>query len=149
MALKKFSIVVLHGPNLNLLGQREPHIYGSATLEDINNQLHKVAHNLNCELVCLQSNHEGQIVDWIQEHNKKDGILINPAALTHTSVALRDALIATNKPTVEVHLSNIFAREEFRKSSLISDIAKGVITGFGQNSYILGLTALVEHLKST
>lgn len=147
MALNNPAILVLHGPNLNLLGKREPEIYGSQTLDDINAALQNIAKQNSAKLTIHQSNHEGELVDLIQNQNNLDGILINPAALTHTSVALRDTLLAVNKPVVEVHLSNIFAREEFRKHSLISDVAVGVITGFGINSYTLGLTALLENLK--
>lgn len=147
MAVKKLSIVVLHGPNLNLLGTREPEVYGHMTLGDINIKLVAQANDQSVAIEILQTNHEGELVDFIQTHRTCDGFLINPAALTHTSVALRDALLAVNKPVVEVHLSNIFAREEFRKTSLISDIAKGVITGFGSNSYTLGLDALIELLR--
>ena len=146
MAVKKRSILVVHGPNLNLLGTREPEVYGKATLTDINQNLEAMAKTLGCELTIFQSNHEGEIVDFLQKHRDADGILINPAALTHTSVALRDVLLALAKPVVEVHLSNIFAREEFRKHSLISDVAKGVITGFADKSYEWGLKALREVL---
>jgi len=148
MALKQKLILVLHGPNLNLLGSRETTIYGNRSLAEIDAELQKLAHDLGVSLQIFQSNHEGMLVDLIQQNSTCDGILINPAALTHTSVALRDALLAVGKPVVEVHLSNIFAREEFRKTSLISDIARGVVTGFGEHSYTLGLTALVKSLRS-
>ncbi len=146
MAVKKCSILVVHGPNLNLLGTREPEVYGKTTLDGINVRLQQLAATLGCMLTIFQSNHEGEIVDFLQKHRTADGILINPAALTHTSVALRDVLLAVNKPVVEVHLSNIFAREEFRKHSLISDVAYGVITGFSDKSYEWGLRALREIL---
>lgn len=148
MAVKKISIAVIHGPNLNLLGLREPEVYGYTTLEAINSSLSMQAKDAGVELKILQSNHEGEILDFIQEHRECDGFLINPAALTHTSVGLRDVLLAVAKPIVEVHLSNIFAREDFRKTSFISGIAKGVITGFGAESYTLGLLALVKILKT-
>ena len=148
MAVKQIAITVIHGPNLNLLGLREPEVYGHKTLDQINIELAQQAQSLGVVLKILQSNHEGEIVDFIQSQRESDAFLINPAALTHTSVALRDALLAVGKPIVEVHLSNIFAREEFRKTSLISDIAKGVITGFGSESYSLGLLALTKMLQT-
>ncbi len=143
------KILVIHGPNLNLLGQREKDIYGQATLEDIDKQLHQLARTYNAELFILQSNHEGDIVDKIGKA-KQDGfnaILINPAAYTHTSVAIRDALLAVSLPTVEVHLSNIYAREDFRHKSLVAPVVHGQISGFGVNSYLLGLSAVIEILK--
>ena len=141
-------ILVIHGPNLNLLGTREPEIYGTTSLEDINADLASAAKEWGAEVEFFQSNHEGALVDRIQEAQTwADGILINPAGLTHTSVALRDALVATDLPIVEVHLSNVFAREEFRHHSFISGIALGVITGFGPTGYGLGLNALLEHLE--
>lgn len=145
------KILLIHGPNLNLLGQREKDIYGSATLEQINANLTALAKKHNVELVALQSNHEGAIVDAIGSA-KKDGfnaILINPAAYTHTSVAIRDAILAVDIPAVEVHLSNIYAREEFRHKSLIAPVSHGQITGFGVDSYILGLQATIELLKKS
>lgn len=143
------KILVIHGPNLNLLGEREKDIYGKTTLEDINKELKNTAKEKGFELECYQSNHEGQIVDKI--HNaKKDGIkviVINPAAYTHTSVAIRDAISACTIPTVEVHLSNIYAREEFRHTSLIAPVATGQVSGFGKTSYVLGLLAAIDILK--
>jgi len=143
------KILVIHGPNLNLLGQRETDIYGGTTLEEINKQLAALAKKEGAELVLVQSNHEGEIVDVIGKA-PKDGIaaiLINPAAYTHTSVAIRDAVAAVKIPTVEVHLSNIYAREDFRHKSLIAPVAHGQISGFGVNSYLLGLQAAINLLK--
>jgi len=138
-------ILLLHGPNLNLLGKREPNIYGRVTLKQINDELKVIARKNKVSLTIVQSNHEGQIVDLIgKSKNKYCGLLINPAAYTHTSVAIRDAIAACAIPTVEVHLSNIYAREEFRHKSLISPVVKGTITGFGAKSYSLGLEALLE-----
>lgn len=147
--MSQFSILVLHGPNLNLLGLREPEIYGSTTLAKINQLLQEDASRLQVELFCLQSNHEGALVDAIQDaRNQHQGILINPGAYTHTSVAIRDALAAVEIPIVEVHLSNIYQREPFRHHSYIAPIAIGQISGFGAASYRLGLQALVDYLKS-
>lgn len=142
------KILVIHGPNLNLLGQREKDIYGTTTLEEINDLLRKTAQEHKIAVEFFQSNHEGEIVDKIGQ-TKKDGfnaILINPAAYTHTSVAIRDAIAAVNLPTVEVHLSNIYAREAFRHTSLIAPVSVGQISGFGINSYVLGLKAIVRLL---
>lgn len=148
MPKKTLNILVLHGPNLNLLGQRETSIYGKTTIQDINTELSDLAKKLKVQIKIQQSNHEGKIVDLIGKTSKKfDGILINPAAYTHTSVALRDALLAVNIPTVEVHLSNIYKREEFRQHSLTAPACIGQITGFGKESYILGLQALVNMIK--
>jgi 3-dehydroquinate dehydratase-2 len=141
-------ILVIHGPNLNLLGSREPDIYGTTTLEQINGDLSSAAKEWGAELEFFQSNYEGALVDRIQESQSwADGILINPGGLTHTSVTLRDALVATELPVVEVHLSNIFAREEFRQNSFVSPIALGIVSGFGPMGYGLGLNALLEHLE--
>ncbi len=141
-------ILVIHGPNLNLLGSREPDIYGNTSLEEINGDLSSAAKEWGAEVEFFQSNYEGALVDRIQESQSwADGILINPGGLTHTSVSLRDALAATELPIVEVHLSNIFAREEFRRNSFISPIALGLISGFGPMGYGLGLNALLEHLE--
>lgn len=142
------SILVLHGPNLNLLGQREPGVYGRATLDDINLSIEKEGEALQVSVSALQSNHEGVLVDAIHAAREShDGILINAGAYTHTSVALRDAIAAVNIPTVEVHLSNIYRREEFRHHSYIAPVAIGQISGFGPDSYRLGLHALVNHIK--
>ena len=142
------KILVIHGPNLNLLGQREPKIYGRVTLKEINAGLKKVARKGKVSLSIKQSNHEGEIVDLIAgARNKFSAILINPAAYTHTSVAIRDAIAAAGILTVEVHLSNIYAREEFRHKSLISPVASGTILGFGAKSYYLGLEALLDLLN--
>lgn len=138
----------MHGPNLNLLGLREPEIYGSTTLEEINQVLKSDSERLQVNVICLQSNHEGVLVEAIHHaRNKHQGIMINAGAYTHTSVAIRDALAAVQIPTVEVHLSNIYTREEFRHHSYIAPVAIGQISGFGMNSYRLGLQALVQHLQ--
>lgn len=142
------SVLILHGPNLNLLGKREPGVYGSVTLDEINRWLEEDGTKLQVKLSILQSNHEGVLVDAIQNAlGQHQGILINPGAYTHTSVAIRDALAAVNLPTVEVHLSNIYRRESFRHHSFIAPVAIGQISGFGAESYRLGLQALVHHLR--
>ncbi|MBD1837624.1 type II 3-dehydroquinate dehydratase [Coleofasciculus sp. FACHB-64] len=142
------TVLVLHGPNLNLLGLREPGIYGSVTLDEINRLLEQEGQTLDCKVFTLQSNHEGVLVDAIQNAvGQHQGILINAGAYTHTSVAIRDAIAAVNLPTVEVHLSNIYRREAFRHHSYIAPIAIGQISGFGAESYRLGLNALVHHLR--
>lgn len=142
------KILVIHGPNLNLLGKREPQIYGRMTLSQINEKLKKLAAKSKVSLKIMQSNHEGEIVDAIGKAKRKfNGILINPAAYTHTSVAIRDAIAACGVPTVEVHLSNIYSREEFRRHSLISPVSTGQVCGFGVNSYLLGLQAAIGLIK--
>ncbi len=142
------KILVIHGPNLNLLGDRESEFYGTTTLDEINQRISKLAKELDCQVEFLQSNHEGVIVDAIgSSKGKVDVIIINPAAFTHTSVAIRDAVSGVKIPTVEVHLSNIYSREEFRSKSLIAPAAVGQISGFGVNSYLLALRAAVSLVK--
>jgi len=143
------KILVIHGPNLNLLGTREPEIYGADTLDSVNQSLIDVAKENRTELQTFQSNAEGDIVTSIQNAvaDGIDFIIINPAAYTHTSVAIRDAFLATNIPFIEVHLSNVHAREDFRKHSYLSDIANGVICGFGKNSYMMALDAAIHQCK--
>lgn len=146
MATKK-RILVLHGPNLNLLGKRQPEIYGHLTLEQINRKILALAGELKIEAEIRQSNSEGELVNWVQDAPKRFGALvINAAAYTHTSIALRDALTAAAIPAVEVHISNIHKREEFRRQSLIAEAVIGQIAGFGAQSYLLGLRAVVEYL---
>lgn len=143
------KILVINGPNLNLLGTREPDKYGNKTLFDIQSELKGEAEKINVEIGFYQSNIEGEIVNKIQEaKGTYDGIVINPAAYTHTSVAIRDAILATSVPTVEIHISNIHTREEFRRISLTAPACVGQITGFGSGSYKLGLIAIVDYLKS-
>ena len=143
------KILIIHGPNLNLLGKREPDQYGVLTLDQINKMILERAQKETVEVKIFQANSEGEIISEIHRAlGNFDGIIINPAAYTHTSIALRDALLAVELPTVEVHLSNIYQREEFRKQSMISDVAIGVISGFREQSYILGLEALIYYLKT-
>ncbi len=144
------AILVLHGPNLNLLGDREPEIYGSMTLADIDRQLQALGEKAGVDVRCIQSNHEGVLIDTLQDARKwAAGIVFNPGGYTHTSVALRDAISAIGIPVIEVHLSNVYAREEFRHNSMISAVCKGKIVGFGWRSYILGLQGLIDLLAST
>mgnify|MGYP003385089081 FL=1 len=144
------TILILHGPNLNLLGSREPEVYGATTLDDINQQLTERCIAAGHHLLALQSNAEYELIDRIHDarHEGVEFILINPAAFTHTSVALRDALLAVSIPFVEVHLSNVHSREQFRSHSYFSDIAIGVICGFGAQSYDLALSAALTHLEA-
>jgi 3-dehydroquinate dehydratase-2 len=143
------KLLVLHGPNLNLLGRREPDLYGTLTMEEINRSIGQLAAELGCSVTFFQSNSEGALIDAIQAAtDDADGILINPAAYTHTSIAIRDALSSVRLPFVEVHLSNIHRREEFRHTSLTAPLAVGQISGFGCDSYLLGLRALFSYLKN-
>jgi 3-dehydroquinate dehydratase II len=147
MILDQVRVLVLHGPNLNLLGQREPDIYGVVTLENVNDLLKEEGKKRQVEVSCFQSNHEGAIIDAIHGAVEEyQGIIINAGAYTHTSVAIRDALAGVKIPTVEVHLSNIYRREDFRHHSYIAPIAVGQISGFGAHSYVLGLWALLNYL---
>ncbi len=142
------KFLIIHGPNLNMLGKREKIIYGEKTLAEINSLLKKQAEELEVEIISFQSNSEGAIIDFIQEQSPKaDGMIINPGALTHYSFCLRDALLDTKLPIVEVHLSNIYAREEWRAKSVIAPIAKGQISGLGWRSYVFALQALVSELR--
>lgn len=143
------TIGVVHGPNLNLLGRREPDLYGRSSLEEIESRLRRLADELGVELVSYQSNIEGELVDWIQAGAERfDGLLVNAAAYTHTSIALRDALLAVGLPFVEVHLSNVFARESFRHRSYLADLASGLVAGFGPDGYLLALRGLVARLRT-
>ena len=143
------NILLINGPNLNLLGTREPEIYGNKTLNDVENDLSRIAEDKIINLECFQSNHEGEIVDKIQKSIiNVQGILINAGAFTHTSISIRDALIGSKIPFVELHISNIFSREEFRKESFLTDKAIGIISGFGISSYSLGLYGIIEYLKT-
>ncbi|HET9905286.1 MAG TPA: type II 3-dehydroquinate dehydratase [Anaerolineales bacterium] len=139
------KVLILHGPNLNLLGTREPEVYGSMTLDDINNKLIELGNELGAEVKCSQSNHEGALIDALHDARTwANGVIFNPGGYTHTSVALRDAISAIGIPVIEVHISNVYAREEFRHTSLISAVCKGKVLGLGWRSYTLGLRALVE-----
>lgn len=143
------KILIIHGPNLNMLGKREPEIYGAETLKGVNSRIGSLAGELGVEVEYFQSNSEGEIVSKIQDAVKKfDGIVINPGAYTHTSVAIRDAILASGLTVVEVHISNVYKREEFRHKSYVSGVALGVVSGFGIDSYFLALRGLVNHLKN-
>jgi 3-dehydroquinate dehydratase-2 len=142
------KILLLHGPNLNLLGTREPEVYGSMTLDDINEKMISLGEELGAEVICLQSNHEGALIDALHDARTwANGVVFNPGGYTHTSVALRDAISAIMIPVIEVHLSNVYAREEFRHTSLVSAVCKGKVSGFGWRSYELGLRGLVDIIK--
>ncbi|MBL8065326.1 MAG: type II 3-dehydroquinate dehydratase [Chthonomonadaceae bacterium] len=141
--MERRKVLILHGPNLNLTGFREPELYGKKPLAEIDEDIHRAADEYGMEVRILQSNHEGVLIDTIQEHRKwADAIVVNPGALTHYSYALRDALVSVRIPVVEVHLTNVQSREEFRRVSVVSPICVGTIAGFGSNSYILALQAL-------
>ena len=142
------TILVLHGPNLNLLGMREQSIYGAASLKEINGAVEGLAKELGARVEFRQSNVEGELVTWIQDaRGRFDAVIINPAGYTHTSIAIRDAISAVSLPTVEVHLSNIYRREPFRRHSLLSEVCIGQIAGFGALSYLLGLDAAIAHVR--
>ncbi len=141
------KIAVIHGPNLRLLGRREPEVYGSHTLDDVDRALSDLAGELDVDLETFQSNHEGELIDYVDDASARvDGFLINPGAYTHTSIALRDALVGVDRPFVEVHLSNTAGRERFRRHSYLSGVASGVVYGFGVQSYLLGLRGLVARI---
>ena len=143
------KILLLHGPNLNLLGTREPEVYGSMTLNDINEKIITLGKELGAEIICLQSNHEGALIDALHDARTwASGVVFNPGGYTHTSVALRDAISAILIPVIEVHLSNVYAREEFRHTSFVSAVCKGKVSGFGWHSYELGLRGLIDIIKS-
>ena len=143
------QILLLNGPNLNMLGTRQPDVYGHTTLSDVERDTTTLGVELGAMVTCKQSNYEGQLVDWIQEARETmDGIIINPGAYTHTSVALMDAVSSIEIPTIELHLSNIHAREEFRHTSYIAKVALGIICGFGAHGYVLALEAMAQHLKA-
>ncbi len=143
------KILILHGPNLNLLGTREPEVYGSTTLADINKKMFELGIELDVEIKCIQSNIEGALIDALQDSRTwANGVVFNPGGYTHTSVALRDAISAIVIPVIEVHMSNVYAREEFRHTSLVSGVCKGKVTGFGWRSYELGLRGLVDIIKA-
>lgn len=142
------SIHVINGPNLNLLGTREPHIYGTKSLSDINLNLKQIASKNDLKITFYQSNHEGDLIDYIQNLTESDSIILNPGALSHYSIALRDCLANSNAFAIEIHISNIYSRETFRKKSVISDVCQGIIAGFGTDSYEMALLWLTKKLKN-
>lgn len=149
MAASAKRVLVLNGPNLNLLGTREPDVYGATTLNDIEKALKALARGLGATTDCRQSNQEGQLIDWLHEaRDSFDGVVLNPGGLTHTSVSLRDGIAATGLPVVEVHISNTAARESFRHQSVTAPVCIGSVMGFGKNSYELGLRALIDYLNA-
>jgi 3-dehydroquinate dehydratase-2 len=142
-------VLILSGPNLNLLGTREPEVYGATTLDDIEQALQKLSKDLDATVECRQSNREGELIDWLHDaRDSFDGVVINPGGLTHTSVSLRDGISATGLPVVEVHLSNTAARESFRHHSVTAPVCVGSVVGFGKDSYALGLRALIDYLNA-
>ena len=150
MTVSVKRVLVLNGPNLNLLGTREPDVYGATTLDDIELGLRDLAKDLLATIECRQSNQEGQLIDWLHDaRDTFDGVVINPGGLTHTSVSLRDGIAAMGLPTVEVHISNTQARESFRHQSVTAAVCIGSVIGFGKNSYALGLRALIDYLNAT
>jgi len=142
------KVAVIHGPNLRLLGRREPEVYGTDTLDDVNGRLSELAEELGVDVQFFQSNHEGELLDYLESASESvSGFVINPGAFTHTSIALRDGLVGVDRPFVEVHLSNTAGRERFRRHSYLSPVAAGVVYGFGVESYLLGLRGLVARLR--
>ena len=144
----KKIIYILNGPNLNLLGEREPEIYGSESIDDIKKLAEQFAKSKNTEIIFKQTNHEGELIEMIHDARKSDGLIINPAGYTHTSVAIYDALLSLNIPIIEVHISNIYKREKFRHSSYVSMAANSVISGFGIDGYIFALESMIKNIKN-